>query len=100
MPTWKCLDCEKVQTDQELQCSCGNIDPCGFVEVDIYNTSEKERAKIKEEPKTMVEETPHVELKAEEEKPVSEEERAKIKRDGIIKRLKRKKGKGVGWGKG
>jgi len=51
MPTWKCLECGKVQTNQELQCVCGNILPNGFEEVDIYNVEDHP------DPVTMVEKT-------------------------------------------
>jgi len=57
-PTWKCMDCGRTQANQELQCECGNIDPIGFEEVDIFNEEDHP------DPVTMVEETPVVETEA------------------------------------
>lgn len=68
---WICEECGKEQKNQELQCDCGNILPTAFREKDnIDKANETEGiSKItqppKEEIKTMVDETPHVEEKEE-----------------------------------
>lgn len=81
MAVWICIECKREQPDQELQCVCGNINPEGFIEKDIHYEPPVEvkkkvlkpdfnRGKTPESPKpeTMVEKTPHVELKSKETK--------------------------------
>jgi len=75
---WICMECRKEQTDQELQCDCGNIDPIGFEEKDIYNA-----------PVTMVEEAPAVEVLVEEEPVVAP--KAKTKKKSLKDKLTGKK---------
>lgn len=98
---WVCVICNAEQKDQELKCwRCGNILDTDFREKDVgdeLNNKEKNSESTipapKEEVKTMVDETPHVEKKEEiGVHDTSEPENVVIKEKPKKKRRKKKKG--------
>ena len=97
MAVWICIECKREQPDQELQCVCGNILPEGFIEKDIhYEPPVEVKKKVLKpnfkpeigrgekpespKPKTMVEKTPHVELKSKKMKQRRTERKLRINR--------------------